>query len=83
MVGSDDLLHQISELESEMDSVLEERYALYFTLSSKGLELSLPRRLYVRLTLRGLARRLDTLRMRRDLACLAYKQLLRDEARRQ
>lgn len=82
MVGSQDLLHQISELEREMDSLCDERDALELTLRSTDLRLGLSRRLYVRLTMRGLERRLDTLRLRRGLACHAYKQLLRDESRR-
>lgn len=83
MVGSEDLLHQVEELQHEMDSLLEERAGLDHALRSASLRLSLTRRLYLRFTIRGLRQRLVVLGLRRDMVYNGYLQLRRDEARRQ
>jgi hypothetical protein len=82
MVGSEDRLRQVAELEREIDELLEERVALDLALRSAGLRLNFPRRLYIRFTIRGLGQRLDRLKLNRNIAYNGYLQLLRDEARR-
>jgi hypothetical protein len=82
MVGSGELLHQVSELEREIDSLLEERYALALVLHSKSLRLNPLRRLYIWFTIRGLSQRLITLKLQRRTVYDGYLQLRRDEARR-
>lgn len=81
MVGSEDRLRQVAELEREIDSLLEERVALDLALRSTSLRLNLLRRLYIRFTIRELGQRLDHLKLNRNIAYNGYLQLLRDETR--
>jgi hypothetical protein len=82
MIGSEDRLHQVKELEREIDSLLEERVTLDLALSSPGLRPNFLQRLYLRLKIRALGQRLDHLKLNRNIAYNGYLQLRRDEARR-
>ena len=82
MVGSEDLLRQVEELECEIDSLREERVGLDLALRSSKLRLNASRRLYVWFMIRGLDNRLFGLRLRHDMLYNGYLQLCRDEARR-
>ncbi|WP_152670810.1 hypothetical protein [Rubrobacter aplysinae] len=82
MVGTKELLCQLEGLEREIDSLLEERASLDHALHSTSLRLSLPGRLYLRFTIRGLKQRLVVLKLRRNMVYNGYLQLRRDEARR-
>jgi hypothetical protein len=82
MVGSEDRLRQVAELEDEIDELFEERVTLDLALRSPGLRLNLLRRLYIRFAIRELEQRLDYLKLNRNIAYNSYLQLRRDEARR-
>lgn len=82
MIGAEDRLHRVAELEREIDSLLEERATLALSLRSTSLRLNFLQKLHVRFTIQALDQRLDHLKLTRNIAYNGYLQLRRDEARR-